>query len=134
MKIGVTAAGADPEKAAAAESRISRGVEAAPAKTVPVAVAAALGALAVITAVAAQWFLAVVFALAVLVPLWMHRNRTADHAATLKDRDEKLADLRAAILKARDEAAARDASAAERHAEAEAARARLLTALPQGRH
>ncbi|WP_030154370.1 hypothetical protein [Glycomyces sp. NRRL B-16210] len=130
LTVEVTAKGHDKKQAAAVESRIAQAGQAAPSKAGPGGVAAVLLALAAIMVFTGQWFVAILFALATLVPYWWFRGQVADHAKDLSRREDQLADLRAALAKAREEAAAQDVRITERRTADVRAREILLEALP----
>lgn len=134
LTVEVTAAGHDQKQAAAVEARIAQAGQAAPSKAGPGGVAAVLLALALIMVFTGQWFVAILFALGTLVPYWWFRGQVADHAKDLSRREDQLADLRAGLAKAREEAAAQDVRLAERRNADVRAREILLEALPTVRN
>lgn len=129
LAVAVTAEGHDEQQAAAVEARIAGPAETAPSKLLPGSITVSLLLLALIMVFAGQWVAAVFFAGVALIPVWWFRGRVADHVKDRQRREDQRADLHAALLRARDEAAARDERNAERRAADAKARTRLLDAL-----
>lgn len=129
--IAVTRDGHDPEQFEAVERRIDEAFHAAePSKPLAVAIAAALGALSVLTLVFGQWFLAVLFALAVLIPIWKFRSDAAKARKHYHRRDEQLAEVRAALVRARKDAERQEREDTERGLATRRAIKRLRESLP----
>jgi hypothetical protein len=129
--IAVTRDGHDPEQFEAVERRIDEAFDAAePSKPLAVAIAAALGALSVLTLVFGQWFLAVLFALAVLIPIWKFRSDAAKARKHYHRRDEQLAEVRAALVRARKDAERQEREDTERGLATRRAIKRLRESLP----
>ncbi|MDN3239772.1 hypothetical protein [Glycomyces tritici] len=112
--IEVTSEGHDPDQFAAVERRIDQAfAAAAPSKPLSYGIAAALGVLGVLMIVLGQWFLGVLFALAVIIPLWKYRTDLAKATTSNHRRDEQLAETRAALVKARKDAENQERSGTE---------------------
>jgi hypothetical protein len=132
--VDVTAAGHDPEAAAAAEAHISRGFTTdGPSKPAYTALVAGIGAVTLLLAVFGQWVLAALAAATAAFPLLVHRSESAKARKETEQRDDRLADLRSALIKARNDAADLDRERAERHRADRAALDRLRAALPPAR-
>jgi hypothetical protein len=129
--IDVTASGHDADALTGAEERISRGFSTdGPSKPLFTTVAAGLGSLALGLAAFGQWALAVVAALAVLIPVLVYRGDKTKARKETEKRDERLADFRAALFAARADADAADKEHAAAHRADRTALERLLAAVP----
>ncbi|MFC3491407.1 hypothetical protein [Glycomyces rhizosphaerae] len=129
--IGVTRDGHDPEQFAAVERRIDAAFAAvAPSTAVTASFVAGIGAFAVLMLVLGQWFLAALCAAAAVIPLWKHRTDAAKAAQQNVRRDDQLADVRAALLKARKDAELEERTETERDIATRQALKRLRSALP----
>lgn len=128
--IAVTSDGHDPEQLAAVERRIHQAFPTAgPSKTLTVSIAAALALVGLLMLIPGQWFVTVIFVLAALIPIGVHRRDTAKAARQAVRRDEQLADARAALVKARNDAQREEREAAEQADAVRAALTRLRESL-----
>ncbi|GAA2123647.1 hypothetical protein [Glycomyces algeriensis] len=131
--IEVTRDGHDPDQFAVVERRIEQAFAAAePSKPLSYGIAAALGLLGVLMVFLGQWFAAVLFVLAAVIPLWKYRSDAAKAGKALDRRDEQLAETRAALVKARKDAEARERAETERGLATRRAIEHLLECLPAG--
>lgn len=130
VTVEVTSAGYDTRHLAIVDRRIvAQYLADAPSVRTGALGTAGLAALTVVLAVSGQWLPAVLCALGTTIPLWKYlRDRTAARAAAAR-RDEQLAEIRAALDRARVSAAAADRRRAEQYAADRAALDRLLAAL-----
>ncbi len=129
--VDVTRDGHDPEQFAAVERRIGMAFDLAePSTPVTAAVAGGLGALAVLMLVIGQWFLAVLCALATLIPLVKHRSDAAKAAKAQAQRDDRVAEVRAALVEARKDAEREERAETERGIATRQALERLRDSLP----
>ncbi|WP_112133995.1 hypothetical protein [Glycomyces dulcitolivorans] len=129
--IDVTASGHAADALTGAEERIGRGFSTGgPSKPLFTTIAAGLGALALGLAAFGQWALAVVAALAVLIPVLVYRGDKTKARKETEKRDERLADFRAALFAARADADTADKEHAAAHRADRTALERLLAALP----
>lgn len=132
--VDVTAAGHDPADLAAAEARISRGFSTAePSKPAFTGIAIGIGAVVLLLAVFGQWVLAALAAATALVPLLVYRSDAAKARKETEQRDDRLAELRSALVNARKEAAELDRKRTEERRADRAALDRLRAALPPAR-
>ncbi|GAA1666935.1 hypothetical protein GCM10009830_10810 [Glycomyces endophyticus] len=130
--IDVTAAGHDPAALALAEARIGRGFDTdGPSKPLHTASAVVFGVWAVVAAAFGQWALALGPALAIVVPVIAYRRAAAKARRQTEARDERLAELRAALFAARADASEADKAAAAAHQADRTALERLLATLPE---
>lgn len=129
--IGVTRDGHDPEQFAAVERRIDAAFAAvAPSTAVTASFVAGIGAFAVLMLLLGQWFLAALCAAVAVIPLWKHRTDAAKAAQQNVRRDDQLAEVRAALLKARKDAELEERTETERGIATRQALKRLRSALP----
>lgn len=129
--IDVTRDGHDPEQFAAVERRIDAAFAAvAPSTAVTASFVAGIGAFAVLMLVLGQWFLAALCAAAAVIPLWKHRTDAAKAAQQNVRRDDQLAEVRAALLKARKDAEREERTETESGIATRQALKRLRSALP----
>lgn len=129
--ISVTKDGHDPEQFAAVERRVDQAfATAAPSRPLTIAFASVLGLLGVSMLVIGQWFAAVLFALGVAIPLWKYRTDAAKAKKGMERRDDQLAEIRAALLSAREEAESRERAETERGIATRRALDRLRESLP----
>ncbi|MEU5153215.1 hypothetical protein [Glycomyces sp. NPDC021274] len=131
--IEVTRDGHDPDQFAAVERRIERAfAAAAPSKPVATAIGAALALLGVLMVAFGQWFLAVLFVLAVIIPIAKYRSDAAKARTNQHRRDEQLAETRAALAKARKDAENQERAETENGLAARRALEQLRETLPAG--
>jgi len=129
--ISVTKDGHDPEQFAVVERRVDQAfASAAPSRPLTIAFASVLGLLGVSMLVIGQWFAAVLFALGVAIPLWKYRADAAKAKKGMERRDDQLAEIRAALLSAREEAEGRERAETERGIATRRALDRLRESLP----
>ncbi|WP_329412308.1 hypothetical protein OG563_07370 [Nocardia vinacea] len=130
----VTSEGHNAERLAAVERRIAVDYNAdVPSNAVGAAVFAGLAGLALVMIVFGQWFVAVLFALGALTPVWKYRNdRNAAQDAAAR-RDEQLAEVRSALVQARKNNADKERRLAERYEADREALDRLIASLPTDR-
>jgi hypothetical protein len=129
--IHVTKDGHDPEQFAAVERRVDQAFASPePSKPLTVALAAVLGLLGVSMLVIAQWFAAALFALGVVIPLWKYRSDAVKAEKGNERRDDQLAEIRAALARAREDAEDQERTATERGIAARRALADLRESLP----
>ena len=126
--------GADGYDRAAVESAertmASRGEMTGPSRAVMTGASAALGALAVLSAASGSWFLAVVFALAVAVPVWLYARARSERMRQQEYADSQIKAFRAALDQARKEVRDEERSRRERDAALRRAGEELIAALP----
>ncbi|MEU6860247.1 hypothetical protein AB0B28_15405 [Glycomyces sp. NPDC046736] len=131
VTVTVTASGADKKEVAAVEDRFNRSAEAGAPSTAPaVGIAIALGAFALLMLSVQQWFLGVVFVLAIVFPVLWQRRRQETHREDLARRDEQLVKFRSEIVNATKAAAAEDESAAKTYSADRSALDDLVAAIP----
>ncbi|MEV3934740.1 hypothetical protein AB0K52_01980 [Glycomyces sp. NPDC049804] len=129
--IAVTSDGHDPDQLAVVERRIGQAFDTAgPSKPLTASIAAGLVLVGLLMLIPGQWFATLIFVLAALFPIVIHRRDTAKAAQQRVRRDEQLADARAALVKARDDAELKEREAAEQAVAVRAALTRLRESLP----
>jgi hypothetical protein len=129
--IEVTSEGHDPAQFDAAAQRIGLDFQTdGPAKPVTTGFAVGLGAIALLFLVFGQWIAALLFALLVLVPLYLYRNGRTRAADQIARRDEQLAKLRADLVAARKDAEREEREAAAQGVATRRALDRLRGSLP----
>ncbi|WP_205324816.1 hypothetical protein [Glycomyces sp. YM15] len=129
--IAVTSDGHDPEQFAAVERRVDQAFAAAePSKPLAIAIAASLGLLGVLMILFGQWFAAVLFAAAAIIPIWKYRGDAGKATKDRARRDDQLAEIRTALVKARKDAERQEREATEHGLATGAALERLREALP----
>ncbi|MBO3732408.1 hypothetical protein [Glycomyces niveus] len=129
--IAVTSDGHDPEQLAVVQRRIDQAFDTAgPSKPLTVSIAAGLILVGLFMLIPGQWFATAIFVLAALFPIAMYRRDTAKAAQQRARRDEQLADARAALVKARNDAELKEREAAEQAVAVRAALTRLRESLP----
>jgi hypothetical protein len=131
VAVEVTPEGHDPAQFDAVLTRIDAGFRLdGPSQRTTVGFAAGLGAVALLFLVFGQWIPAVLFALLVLVPLYLHRNARIQAAGQQVRREGQVERLRADLAAARTDAERATRERAERAAAARTALERLRAALP----
>lgn len=129
--IKVTREGHDPEQFAAVERRIDQAFAAAePSKPLAVAIAAVLVLLGVLMIAFGQWFAAVLFVIAAIIPVGKYRSDATKAKQHYHRRDEQLAETRAALVKARKDAENQEREETERGLATRRALKRLRESLP----
>jgi hypothetical protein len=129
--IQVTKDGHDPEQFAAVERRVDEAFASPePSKPLTIGFASVLGLLGVSMLVIGQWFAAVLFAVGVVIPLWKYRSDAVKAKKGNERRDDQLAEIRAALLRAREDAEDQERAETERGIAARRALAGLRAALP----
>ncbi|MFG3339879.1 hypothetical protein [Glycomyces sp. NPDC048151] len=128
--IDVTRDGHDPERFAAVERRVEQAFPVIePSKPLTVGMVVTLGILGVVMFGLGQWFLGVLFALALAIPIWKHRSDTEKARKDFIRRDEALAEVRAALVKARKDAERQEREETDRGLAARRAVANLRESL-----
>jgi hypothetical protein len=129
--IQVTKDGHDPEQFATVERRVDEAFASPePSKPLTIGFATVLGLLGVSMLVIGQWFAAVLFAVGVVIPLWKYRSDAVKAKKGNERRDDQLAEIRAALLRAREDAEDQERAETERGVAARRALADLREALP----
>jgi hypothetical protein len=129
--IQVTKDGHDPEQFATVERRVDEAFASPePSKPLTIGFATVLGLLGVSMLVIGQWFAAVLFAVGVVIPLWKYRSDAVKAKKGNERRDDQLAEIRAALLRAREDAEDQERAETERGIAARRALAGLRAALP----
>jgi hypothetical protein len=131
VAVDVTPEGHDPAKFDEAVTRIGASFPAdGPSRQATIAFAAGLGAVALLFLVFGKWIVAILFALLVLIPLYLHRNGRIQAADQQTRRDEQVARLRADLDAAQVDAERATRERAERGTAEHAALERLRAVLP----
>lgn len=131
VTIEVQCSGHDPKQYDAIVRRIESDFDTrGPSKPLTTGIAAVLGAIALLFVVFGQWFFAILFALAVLIPLYVYRNGRTEAADQLARRDEQVAQFDAGLAKARKDTERDEREATERDLATRRALERLRDSLP----
>ncbi|GAB4000177.1 hypothetical protein GCM10029992_31270 [Glycomyces albus] len=101
-----------------------------PSTALAVGIGGALGLLAAVSALFGNWFLAVVFALAVAIPVWRHLKGRSDQARRQEYVDGQIEGLRTELARVRDEVGEEEKAREKRAAAAREARDDLLAVIP----
>ncbi len=102
-----------------------------PSTALAVGIGGALGLLALISALFGVWFLAVVLALAIAIPVWRYLKGRSDQARRQEYHDSQIESLRTELARVRDQVGEDEKAREKRAAEAREARDELLAVVPE---
>jgi membrane protein implicated in regulation of membrane protease activity len=129
--IEVTSEGHDEQQFAELERRIGLDYPMdGPSKAATTGFAVGLGAVALLFLVFGQWVVAILFALLVIIPLYVYRNGQNQAGQQSARREEQLAKLRAELVSAREDVEREEREADERRLATLGALERLKDSLP----
>lgn len=131
LPIEVTGDGHNTEQLAAVERAIATSYAiAAPSKAVGTAIFTGLAGLALVTLFINQWFLAIMFTLCALIPVWKYRTDRDVARNEAARRDQKLAEVHAELIRVRRETVAEDRRRVDQYKADREALDELLASLP----